>query len=234
MNEFLLTVFWSGITVAIFFGWHRLFLVLKHPLLQPVLWTTVTVALLLALAQHPVSNYHQETAPLGWLLGPAVVAMAIPIWERRELIIAHWRPLLLVVVLGVAFSAASVLLLAPLVGWQGAKSLAPKSVTTQVAVEIVEAAYSGTPPPGQLAETLLAMGLMTSALYGAVLGPVVLRLAGVRDHRAVGLALGCSSGGIGAARAFQIDATAGAFASVGMSLTAICAGLILPCLLRLL
>jgi putative effector of murein hydrolase len=234
MNEFLLTVFWSGITVALFFGWRRLFLVLKHPLLQPILWATVTVALLLALDQHPVSTYRQETAPLVWLLGPAVVAMAVPIWQRRELIVAHWRTLLLVVVLGMTFSAASMLLLAPFVGWQGAKSLVPKSVTTPVAVGIVEAVSAGSPPPDQLLEPLLAIGIMISALSGAVLGPVVLRLAGVRDRRAVGLALGCASSGIGVARAFEIDATAGAFASVGMSLTAICAGFILPWLLRLL
>jgi putative effector of murein hydrolase len=233
MNEFLLTVFWSGITVALFFGWRRLFLVLKHPLLQPTLWATVTMALLLALDQHAVSTYRQETTPLVWLLGPAVVAMAVPIWQRRGLIVAHWRTLLLVVVLGMTFSAASVLLLAPFVGWQDAKSLVPKSVTTSVAVGIVEAASAGSPQPDQLLEPLLAIGIMISALSGAVFGPVVLRLAGVRDRRAVGLALGCTSSGIGVARAFEIDATAGAFASVGMSLTAICAGFILPWLLRL-
>jgi putative effector of murein hydrolase len=80
---------------------------------------------------------------------------------------------------------------------------------------------------------VLAIGIMISALSGAVFGPVVLRLAGVRDRRAVGLALGCTSSGIGVARAFEIDATAGAFASVGMGLTAICARFILPWLLRL-
>ena len=233
MNEFLLTVFWSGITVALFFGWRRLFLVLKHPLLQPILWATVTVAVLLALDQHAVSTYRQETAPLVWLLGPAVVAMAIPIWQHRGLMVAHWRTLLLVVVLGMTFSAASMLLLAPFVGWQDAKSLVPKSVTTPVAVGIVEAAFSGSPPHERLLEPLLAIGIMISALSGALLGPVVLRLAGVRDRRAVGLALGCTSIGVGVARAFEIDATAGAFASVGMSLTAICAGFILPWLLRL-
>ena len=57
--------------------------------------------------------------------------------------------------------------------------------------------------------------------------------AGVRDHRAVGLALGCASHGVGTARAFEIDSTAGAFASVGMSLTAIFRGVVLPRVLRL-
>ena len=233
MNEFLSTVFWSGITVALFFGWRRLFLVLKHPLLHPILWATVAVALLLALDQHPVSTYREETAPLVWWLGPAVVAMAIPIWQRRELILAHWRTLLLVVILGMTFSAGSMLLLAPFVDWQEAKSLIPKSVTTPVAVGIAEEASSGRAPHEQLVEPLLAIGIMISALSGAVLGPLVLRIAGVWDRRAVGLALGCTSMGMGVARAFEIDATAGAFASVGMSLTAVCAGFILPWLLRL-
>ena len=231
------------------FGWRRLFLELKHPLLHPILWATVAVALLLAFDQHPVSTYREETAPLVWWLGPAVVAMAIPIWQRRELILAHWRTLLLVVILGMTFSAGSMLLLAPFVDWQEAKSLIPKSVTTPVAVGIAEEASSGRPPheqlmepllaigimisDEQLMEPLLAIGIMISPLSGAVLGPLVLRIAGVRDHRAVGLALGCTSIGMGVARAFEIDATAGAFASVGMSLTAVCAGFILPWLLRL-
>ena len=68
-------------------------------------------------------------------------------------------------------------------------------------------------------------GIMVSALPGSVLGPMVLRLAGVPDRRAIGLALGCASIGVGATRAFAIDATAGAFASIGMSLTAIWAAL---------
>ena len=228
-----MAVFWSGITVGLFFGWRRLFLALKHPLLHPILWATVAVVLLLTLDQHPVSTYREETTPLVWLLGPAVVAMAIPIWRRRGLMVSHWKTLLLVVGLGIVFSAGSVLLLAPFVGWQDAKSLIPKSITTPVAVGIAEEASSGRAAHERLVEPLLAIGIMISALSGAVLGPLVLRIAGVRDRRAVGLALGCTSIGVGTARAFEIDATAGAFASVGMSLTAICAGFFLPWFLRL-
>ena len=233
MNELLSTVLWSGITVAVFFGWRRIFVALKHPLLHPILWSTVAIVLLLTLTQHPVAGYRQETSPLVWLLGPAVVAMAVPIWQRRALIIANWKSLLLIVVVGIVFSAVSVLVLAPLLGWQEAKSLVPKSVTAPVALGIVKEVSLGRAPHDQLLESLLAVGIMISALSGAVLGPVVLHLAGVRDRRAVGLALGCASHGVGTARAFEIDATAGAFASVGMSLTAILAGVILPWVLRL-
>jgi len=233
MNELLSTVLWSGITVAVFFGWRRIFVALKHPLLHPILWSTVAIVLLLTLTQHPTAGYRQETSPLVWLLGPAVVAMAVPIWQRRALIIANWKSLLLIVVVGLVFSAISVLVLAPLLGWQEAKSLVPKSVTAPVALGIVKEVSLGRAPHDQLLESLLAVGIMISALSGAVLGPVVLHIAGVRDRRAVGLALGCASHGVGTARAFEIDATAGAFASVGMSLTAILAGVILPWVLRL-
>jgi putative effector of murein hydrolase len=233
MNELLNTVLWSGITLAVFFGWRRVFLALKHPFLHPILWATLGVALLLALGQHSVAAYRDETAPLVWLLGPAIVAMASPIWQRRQLIVSHWKTFLLVVALGISFSAFSVLLLGPFLGWRNAESLVPKSVTTPVALAIIKEGSLGRAPQDQLVEPLLAFGIMISALSGAVFGPVVLQLTGVRDRRAVGLALGCASTGVGTTRAFEIDPTAGAFASVGMNLTAICAGFVLPWLLRL-
>jgi putative effector of murein hydrolase len=233
MNELIATLLWSAATVAAFFAWRCIFLALKHPLLHPILWGTLVIVLALAIGRHPVAAYRQESAPLVWLLGPAVVAMAVPIWQRKELIVSNWRALLLIVVLGIAFSAISVLALAPFCGWREAKSLVPKSVTAPVALGVIREASAGKPPADQLLESLVAVGVMVSALSGAVLGPLVLRRFGVRDHRAVGLALGCASHGVGTARAFELDATAGAFASVGMSLTAICAGLVLPCFLRL-
>jgi putative effector of murein hydrolase len=72
-------LFWSGITLAVFFGWRRIFVALKHPVLHPILWATLAVVLLLALGRHPVATYREESAPLVWLLGPAVVAMAVPV-----------------------------------------------------------------------------------------------------------------------------------------------------------
>jgi putative effector of murein hydrolase len=231
MNELLATVFWCGITIAAFFSWRRLYVALKHPLLHPILWATLAIVLLLAFAGHSVAAYRAESYPLVWLLRPAVVAMAVPIWQRTALIISNWKSLLLVVVLAIAFSTVGVLLFAPLLGWSEMKSLVPKSVTAPVALGIIKEASLG---HDQLRESLLAIGIMMSALSGALLGPIVLQFTGVRDRRAVGLALGCASHGVGTARAFEIDSTAGAFASVGMSLTAIFAGVFLPWVLRLL
>ncbi len=141
--------------------------------------------------------------------------MAVPVWQRRQLIAANWKSFLLVVVLGISFSAFSVLLLGPFLGWREAKSLVPKSVTAPVALGIIKEGSLGRAPQDQLIESLLALGIMISALSGAVLGPLVLQLTGVRDRRAVGLALGCTSIGVGTARVLEIDSTAGAFATIG-------------------
>jgi putative effector of murein hydrolase len=202
MNELLTTVFWSTVTLIVFFGWRQVFLALKHPLLHPILWATLAMVVLLALSRYPVTAYREKSAPLVWLLGPAVVAMAVPIWQRRKLIVSHWRALLLVVALGIVFSAFSVLLLGPFLGWREAKSLVPKSVTAPVALGIIRESSLGRAPQDQLIESKLALGIMVSALSGAVLGPVVLQFTGVRDRRAVGLALGCASHGVGTARGF--------------------------------
>src|SRR4029077_9566964 len=86
-----------AVTLAVFFGWRQIFLALKHPLLHPILWATLVVVLLLALSRYPVTAYRERSAPLVWLLGPAVAAMAVPIWQRRKLIVSNWRALLLVV-----------------------------------------------------------------------------------------------------------------------------------------
>ena len=90
--------------------------------------------------------------------------------------LSNWKILLLIVVLGIAFSAFSVLLLGPFVGWREAKSLVPKSVTAPVALGVIKEGSLGKAPQDQLVEPLLAIGIMISALSGAVLGPVVLQL----------------------------------------------------------
>ena len=85
---------------------------------------------------------------------------------------------------------------------------------------------TGTPVDASLA------GVLIAGMLGATVGPSALRWLRVHDQRALGLALGCSAHGIGVARAVEISATAGAFASIGMSMTAMLGSLVLPYLLR--
>ena len=160
------------------------------------------------------------------MLGPATVALAIPLYRNLHFIRRLWLPILVTLFGAATFSAASTLLIAH---WLGASkqtllSLAPKSVTAPVAMGIAEKA-------GGLPSLSAALVVLTGVL-GAVFGPAVLAAVRVRDDRARGLALGVNSHGIGTARAFQISELAGAFSALGMGLMALVSGFALPFVLR--
>lgn len=213
---------WSLVTIAVFLVARRVYLRTRRPLLHPVLWTTLALLGVVELAGRPYAAYWRDTGWLVWLLGPGVVALAVPVYRLRALILAHARALLAVVLAGLVFSVASTAAVLVLFGagravWQ---ALALKSVTAAVAFAIAREAN---------AQAMLAgVATMVAALLGATLGPWLLARAGVRDPRATGLALGCGSHVLGTVRAFELGETPGTFASVGMALTALSAALICP------
>jgi putative effector of murein hydrolase len=180
---------------------------------------------LVVATRYPLPAFQAETQPLVWLLGPAVVAMALPVWQKRALIAGNWRVFGAVVGASLMLSLATVVLLSPLLGPDIGRALAVKSVTAPVALGIA----------GQigLRQDLVVVGVMTSGLFGMVIGPVLLALGGLQgDRPEIGAALGCASHGLGTARAFEIGQTAGAFASVSMGLSALAYGMLLPLLLN--
>jgi putative effector of murein hydrolase len=208
-----------------FFACRKIYLRLGHSLLHPVLWSTLVLVAIIGITRHPISAYREETAPLVWLLGPAVVAMAVPVWERRALIIGNWRMFAAVIGASITFSIASTVVLAHFVDLQLVRALAVKSVTAPVALGIAHRSM--------LREDLTLVGVILSGMFGMVAGPLVLALFGAKgDRPEVGVALGCASHGLGTARAFEIGPSAGAFASVCMGLCALSYGLVLPLVLR--
>lgn len=216
---------WIGATIASFLLCRALYQRLRHTLLNPMLWATASVVLLVVLTGHSRQAFHAETQPLVWLLGPAVVALARPVWLQRRVIALNWCLFGGVVGASLLLSVAAVLLLPPLLGPDLARALSVKSVTAPVALGIAH--QSG------LSSELVVVAVMTSALFGMVLGPAMLGALGLKgDTPAVGAALGCASHGLGVARAHEIGQTAGAFASVSMGLSAIAYGVLLPFLLK--
>jgi putative effector of murein hydrolase len=218
------SLIWISATLAIFFACRKLYLRLGYTLLNPVLWSTVTVALLVLVTRHPREAFATETHPMVWLLGPAVVALARPVWSQRRLIALNWRMFGASVGVSVVLSVATLLLLPPVLGPDLARALAVKSVTAPVALGIAQ--RTGLPPD------LVIVGVMTSGLFGMVFGPAVLAVVGLKgDQPEIGAALGCASHGLGTARAYETGQTAGAFASVSMGLSALAYGFLLPGLL---
>ncbi len=201
------------------------------PLANPVLWTVVVLAggLLLGGVSYPV--YFAGAQFIHFLLGPAVVALGWPLWQRREALRRRWGRLLLAALAGGVAASGSALAL----GWAFGLpadvllSLAPKSVTAPVAMGIAEK-IGGIP-------ALAAVFAVITGLAGALSGRYLfaaLRIPTSADGwMARGFALGTAAHGIGAARALQVDADAGAYAGLALGLQVVLAALLMPLLFRL-
>jgi len=166
-----------------------------------------------------------------FLLGPAVVALAWPLWQRREALRQHWRRLLLASLAGGIAASGSAIAL----GWAFALpadvllSLAPKSVTAPVAMGVAEK-IGGIP-------ALAAVFAVLTGLVGALTGKYLFDLLRIpvtaEGLVARGFAMGTAAHGIGAARALQVDLDAGAYAGLALGLQVVLASLLLPLAFRL-
>ena len=199
----------------------------RHPLLNPVVIAALLVIALLTLTGTPFPVYFEGAQFVHFMLGPATVALGIPLYQQMYHIRAMWRPI--VVTLPIAATMAAVY--AVVIGWAlGATpevlaSLAPKSVTAPIAIGITEQLGGSVP--------LMMGGLLITGVVATLFVDLLARLLPVQDERILGFALGLNGHAIGTARAFEISHAAGAFASLGMGLTGVFTALILPLVFRL-
>ncbi len=198
----------------------------KKALFNPVLTSVLVLMAILFATGTDYQTYFAGAQFVHFMLGPATVALAVPLYRNLPLIRQLWLPILLSILTGAFVSTSSVVVVAQ---WLGAPkqtllSLAPKSVTAPVAMGISEKV-------GGLPSLTAALVVLTGVL-GAVIGTAVLASVRVRDDRARGLALGVTSHGIGTARAFQINDLAGSFSALAMGLMALVSAFALPFALR--
>lgn len=186
----------------------------RRSLLHPVLTASAAVALALVATGMSYEAYFAQAFPLHVALGVVVVLLAVPLYRQFALIRAAGVTIVLTLVLGSLVALGSALVYPVMIGAPDAllATLAPKSATTAVAVQIADG-LGGIP-------ALTAITVISTGIFGAAFGPSILTHAGVHDDRAIGLALGIASHAIGTARALQISDRAGAFASLGMILNA--------------
>jgi len=199
----------------------------RHPLLNPVLLAILLIAAVLLPTGGDYERYFEGAQFVHFLLGPATVALAIPLYKELANVRRALVPLMASLVVGSLTAAGTAVGLAWLAGAsrETLASLAPKSVTTPVAMGIAES-LGGLP-------SLTAAVVILTGIVGAALGPPVLDLARIRDPRARGLAMGTASHGIGTARALQMGRVAGAFAGIAIGLNALATAVLLPLLWRL-
>lgn len=199
----------------------------RNAFVNPVLIALLMVAALLKLTGTDYKVYFQGAQFVHFLLGPATVALAVPLYRNWPLVRRNLLPMAAALLVGSATAIASTLAIAATLGLPRGvlASLAPKSVTAAVAMAISEQ-MGGQP-------ALTAVLVIATEIIGAVMVTPLMNALRIRDYAARGFAAGLAAHGIGTARAFAVDPVAGAFAGIAMGLNAIMTALIAPALLAL-
>ena len=194
-------------------------------LLQPVLVSVTLIVATLLLCGVDYATYRAGAEPVAWLLGPATVALAVPLQHNIKRIRQLFWPVLITLTAGGVLSVALTLAIGWALGadWSVVMSLAPKFVPMPIAMPVAEQI-------GGVA-SLAAVMVMLTGVIGTAMGPLLLRWAGVDHPAARGLSYGINAHAIGTAHALQEGEECGAFAALAMSLLGIGTALLLPLLL---
>ena len=193
---------------------------------NPVLWSVVALAAGLTATGTAYPTYFSGAQFIHFLLGPAVVALAWPLWQRRAVLRAHGARFVIAALAGGTAAAVSAVALAWALGLPAdvMLSLAPKSVTAPVAMGVAEK-IGGVP-------ALAAVFAVLTGMVGALSGKYLFDALGIGTDAtgwmARGFALGTAAHGIGAARALQVNADAGAWAALALGLQVVLAAVLIP------
>ena len=217
--------------LALTFGAFALFKELQRRtgwvLLNPILLTIALLILFLKLTGISYETYQEGGQLIEFWLKPAVVALGVPLYLQLEMVKKQLLPILLSQLVGCLVGIVSVVLVAKLLGATPDVicSLAPKSVTTPIAMEVSNTT-GGIP-------SLTAAVVVLVGLFGAVLGFMILTLGRVKSPIAQGLSMGTASHAIGTSAAMEVSRKYGAYASLGLTLNGILTSLLTPVVLRL-
>lgn len=194
---------------------------------NPVLIAVIVLAALLWVTGTDYATYFEGAQFVHFMLGPATVALGLPLFDNLPRVRRAFWPMLagLLTGSGVAILSALAIARAFGIGDSVLASLAPKSTTAPVAIGVAER-IGGQP-------TLTAALVLMTGIFGAIVVTPLLDALRIRDWRARGFAVGVAAHGIGTARAFQVNETAGAFSSIGMGLNAVLTAIIAPLAMRL-
>lgn len=198
-----------------------------NPLMNPVLIAVAFIALVLLATGTPYDRYFDGAKFVHFLIGPATVALAIPLYNQIERVKQMWMPLMVALLVGSLAAIVSAIGIAwamdasPEV-W---RSLAPKSATMPIAMGVSEK-IGGVP-------ALTAVAVAITGISGAMMVRSLLNLLRIRDFEVRGFAVGLTAHAIGTARAIHVHDAAGAFAALAMGLNGVATALLAPLVLKL-
>lgn len=194
----------------------------KITILQPLLITMLIIIPFLKITGIDYHTFYEKTRILNFMLGPSVVALGYVLFEQIENIRGNVVSILTSVFMGSIVGILSVVLIAKAFGADRilVASLAPKSVTTPIAISLAEK-DGGVP-------ALAAAFVVICGIFGGLVGPLVLRRIGVKSKIAKGLAMGSASHALGTARAMEMGALEGAISGLAIGIMGIMTALLIP------
>ena len=215
MHNDAVTVFVIAVTIVAYVVSREVFLRTHLTLLNPVFVSTITIILVLLAVGIHSEQYTPGRDFMTRLLGPATVALAVPLYRHRRLLVTYWASIALGIVCGSVATVVTVVLFAR---WASLDrmlvlAVAPKSVSTPVAIEIARILGTNV--------SITAVLVVATGMVGAMMGPRLLTALGVSDPVARGVAIGTTSHATGTAAILHEGETQGAMSAIAMALTAI-------------
>ncbi|ELH0894039.1 LrgB family protein [Vibrio fluvialis] len=222
MHSSLLSVLCLLLTLMFYYGSKLLYRRKRTIFLMPLLLAPLLLVVVVMGFHIPYQDYMAESHWLLWMLGPATVAFAIPVYDNRYLIQRHWLSLSVGVMVSVVVAVGSTVLLARWLELPELlqRSLAMRSITTPFAVEATKSIG------GQ--SDLTALFVVLTGVIGMAVGEVVLTVLSIRSRLGKGASLGASAHGAGTAKAYQIGNSEGVVSSVVMMIAGMVTVLIAP------
>lgn len=215
------------LTIVLYLATRALYRRLPWPIINPVLVPTLVLVGVLLWLDLPLDQYETGTAPIKALLEPAVVALALPLYQQARQIKAKLKPILICCLVAVVISVSTTLVIGRVMGADAAMlaSVATKSITTPLAMSVSQS-LGGIP-------AIAAAIVVVVGVLGALIGFPLLKLFGVTDPEAQGIAMGSAAHAVGTAAAAEQGITQGAFSSLAMVVCGILTALIAPLLFAL-
>ncbi|HHH1219945.1 TPA: LrgB family protein [Yersinia enterocolitica] len=215
MNDFIISIACFLATLALYFANKKLYRRRRSLLLMPLVLTPMVLVLLLVVTHISYQDYIGETHWLLWLLGPATIAFAVPIYENLSIIRRHWLSLTAGVITAITVAVVSSVWLAKLLtlSEEVQRSLAVRSITTPFALEAAKQ-LGGQPD-------LVALFVVITGVFGMAVGDLLFLRLSVRSGLAKGAGLGASSHGAGTAKAYEMGQQEGVVSSLVMMLAGI-------------
>lgn len=220
---------WLTITVLVYLGALALYRRSGlNPLVNPVLVSVAAIVSVLLLTRTPYPQYFEGAKFVHFLIGPATVALAIPLYNQ----LARLKRMAWPVGIALLSGCVTAIVSAVGIGWllgaspETLRSLAPKSSTMPIAMGVAER-IGGLP-------SLAAVAVAVTGISGAIMARSLFNLLKIQDPAVRGFAVGVASHAIGTARALQVHEQAGAFSALAMALNGIATALLVPLLLALL